>query len=71
GSSVQISTVGFSGASVEIYDLQGRVVYSDDVESNLGSERMILDVSALSNGTYVVRLASQHKSLASKLVIRR
>jgi len=71
GSSVQISTVGFSGASVEIYDLQGRVVYSDDVKSNLGSDRMILDVSTLSNGTYVVRLASQHKSLASKLVIRR
>ena len=71
GPSVQISTVGFSGASVEIYDLQGRVVYSDDVENNQGSDRIMLDVSTLSNGTYVVRLASQHKSLASKLVIRR
>jgi len=71
GSSVQISTVGFSGASVEIYDLQGRVVYSDDVENSQGSDIIRLDVSTLSNGTYVVRLASQYKSLASKLVIRR
>ena len=72
GSSVQISTAGFSGiAKVEIYDLQGRIVYSLDVENSQGSDIILLDVSTLSNGTYVVRLASPHKSLASKLVVRR
>jgi hypothetical protein len=72
GSSVQISTAGFSGmTSVEIYDLQGRVVYSDNIENSQSSNRIVVDVSSLSNGTYVIRLASNNKSLASKLVVRR
>ena len=72
GSSVQISTSGFSGmALVEIYDLQGRVVYSEKMDNSQSSNRILVDVSSLSNGTYVVRLATNTKSLASKLVVRR
>jgi len=71
-SSLQVSTAGFSGSvSLEVYDLQGRVVYSEVIANAQGSDRVIIDVSDLDNGTYVVRMSSSMKALASKLVIRR
>ncbi len=72
GNSVSVSTEGFSGATiVEVYDLQGRVVISERISDARASERTVLDVSELSNGTYVVRMANDLKHLASKLVIRK
>jgi hypothetical protein len=67
-----VSTAGFTGkVSLEIYDLQGRVVYSEVIANAQGSERAVVDVSDLDNGTYVVRMSSSVKALASKLVVRR
>ncbi|MBM72611.1 MAG: hypothetical protein CL847_07500 [Crocinitomicaceae bacterium] len=72
GSNVSVATEGFSGATlIEVYDLQGRVVLSERISEARSSERVVLDVSALSNGTYVVRMANNLKHLASKLVIRK
>ena len=71
-SDLQVSTAGFTGkVSLEIYDLQGRVVYSEVIANAQGSERAVVDVSDLDNGTYVVRMSSSVKALASKLVVRR
>ena len=70
--SVSVSTAGFFGTtSVEVYDLQGRVVISERLANPQAAERTVLDVSALTNGTYVVRMSSETKSLASKLIIRK
>ena len=72
GSEVQVSTAGFVGMTeVEVFDLQGRKVVSQTLQNAQATERTTLDVSSLSNGTYVVRLASQTKSLATKLIVRR
>lgn len=72
GTSVQVSTAGFYGQTeVEIYDLQGRKVASNMLQNAQASDRTTLDVSSLSNGTYVVRLVSETKQLAAKLVVRR
>ena len=71
-STVSVSTSGFAGiALVEIYDLQGRVVISERLTEASASDRVVLDVSTLSNGTYVVRMANDYKNLASKLVVRK
>ena len=71
-STVSVSTAGFSGiAQVEIYDLQGRVVVSERLTEASASDRIVLDVSMLSNGTYVVRMVNDSKHLASKLVVRK
>ena len=70
--SVYVSMSGFVGPIVlEVYDLQGRVVYSDRKDNSQSSELALIDVSGLSNGTYVVRMVSSHKQLATKLVVRR
>ncbi|MBM55331.1 MAG: hypothetical protein CMB32_02100 [Euryarchaeota archaeon] len=71
-STVSVSTAGFAGiALVEIYDLQGRVVISERLTEANASDRVVLDVSTLLNGTYVVRMANDYKNLASKLVVRK
>lgn len=72
GSFVQLSTLNFVGnASIEIYDLQGRMVSSQRIQNINSSERVFVDVSNLSNGTYVVRVASDFKALASKMIVKR
>ena len=72
GSSVQINTLNFAGnTSIEVYDLQGRMVSSKILDNINSSESVLVDVSDLSNGTYVVRVASDSKVLATKLIIRR
>jgi hypothetical protein len=72
GSSVQINTSNFVGNTlIEVYDLQGRTVSSKLIENINSSESVLFDVSDLSNGTYVVRVASDSKVLATKLIVRR
>lgn len=72
GSSAQVSTANFVGATViEVYDLQGRMVFSKSPLNNNSSESVFIDVSDLTNGTYVVRAASEFKVLASKMIVRR
>jgi hypothetical protein len=72
GSTVSVSTAGFFGLTeLEIYDLQGRKVFSETLVNAQASERTTLDIGSLANGTYVVRMANMQKQLASKLVIRR
>ena len=56
---------------IEVYDLQGRTVSSKLIENINSSESVLFDVSDLSNGTYVVRVASDTKVLATKLIVRR
>ena len=69
---VNVSTAGFSGKTlVEVYDLQGRVVLSENLLEARSTERVVLDVNELTNGTYVVRMANSYKHLATKLVIRK
>ena len=69
---VSVSTAGFSGETqVEVFDLQGRVVVSERMTNAQSSDRTVLDVSMLTNGTYVVRMANSTKSLAAKLIVRK
>ena len=70
--SVNVSTAGFTGKTlVELYDLQGRVVLSETLLEARSTERLVLDINELTNGTYVVRMANNFKHQATKLVIRK
>ena len=70
--SVNVSTAGFAGKTlVEVYDLQGRVVLSETLLEARSTERVVLNLNELTNGTYVVRMANNSKHLATKLVIRK
>jgi hypothetical protein len=57
----QISNVG-SAADCSIYDLSGKLVFHNVVE-----EQANIDISNLSNGTYLVKVISEH-SLGTELL---
>ena len=50
-----------------IYDLQGRMVRSQDLYSNIISQYM--DVTHLSMGVYVVRLTTNQQAISKKIII--
>ena len=50
-----------------IYDLQGRMVRSQDLYSNIISQYM--DVTNLSMGVYVVRLTTNQQAISKKIII--
>lgn len=56
-----------SPTNVKIYDLQGRMVKSQDLNSNIISQYM--DVVYLSSGIYVVRLTNAIQALSRKIII--
>lgn len=53
--------------NAKIYDMQGRMVNSQDLNSNSTSQYM--DVNYLSSGVYVVRLTNTIQALSKKIII--
>jgi len=53
--------------NARIYDLQGRMVESQDLYSNIISQYM--DVTHLSMGVYVVRLTNNQQAISKKIII--
>lgn len=56
--------------SVEVYDLQGRIILAPTYFDN-GSTMMQIDLSAYSNGTYSVVVRTEHAMESKRIVIAR
>jgi hypothetical protein len=59
-----------SSLTITISDLNGRIVYQQNMEYLTGSFETGIDVSDLSNGLYIVKVENGEKSASNKLIIR-
>ncbi len=57
-----------SRVNVAIYNLQGQLVYKNVYESVVGDFNKTMNVSDLSNGTYLVRISNDEESAVKKFV---
>jgi len=58
----------FSDFEITLYDMNGRLLYSETNAAN--SNRLQLDVSELSSGMYLLRINSEEKTTVKQLVKR-
>lgn len=68
-----VANIAFNSAkpsayAITIYDLQGKSLIKKTCVANAGSNNLSLDIHALTRGTYIVKIQSDDKSFASKLV---
>ena len=59
-----------SNTLMEIYDLEGQLVYSRNLPEGESNTRIQIDVSQFAAGTYVVRASSGEEVLTQKLVVQ-
>jgi hypothetical protein len=53
--------------TIEVYDLTGKIVYSKKDFSN-SSDLITLDLSAISNGIYFVKIAAENQSVTKRIL---
>ena len=53
--------------AIQVFDLSGKLMMSKEIESD---ENMKVDVSTLSNGTYIIHLSSEQGSIATAKFIK-
>jgi hypothetical protein len=72
GASVGIRTSGGSAVSLELYDLQGRLLrsYLDRKTLGAGEHRIALDLTGLEAGTYFLRMLDGEKMSMKGVVVR-
>ena len=59
-----------SDVNISIYNLAGKLVYSESLKSvNSGKHNTIINVNSLNKGTYLVRLIAGKDIRSSKLII--
>ncbi len=63
------SNVLKNGASIQLFDMLGRIVKDDKFDSSLEQEKV--DVSNLNEGVYLLKIASENFSTTKKIVIKR
>ena len=56
----------FVNPKVEIYNLEGRLIKSIDNKTNIN--KLMVDVSSLSNGVYLLRLEDKEKAITKKFI---
>jgi hypothetical protein len=68
---LQVSSYGFrvSGATVEIYDLNGKKLIEKHIPQ--GNESFELNVSGLKSGVYFCRISTKEYSVTKKLIIQK
>lgn len=73
GASVTLKTAGRSSVSLELYDLQGRLLrsYLNQERLGAGDHRVALDLAGIEAGTYFVRLLDGEKLSVQPLVVNR
>jgi len=66
----QSLTISFNGVlkhpKVEIFNLEGRLIKSIDNKTNIN--KLMVDVSSLSNGVYLLRLEDKEKAITKKFI---
>ena len=55
--------------NIDIYDLQGGLVFSNLLDSNSGFFNKMLDLSALQSGLYIINLKSGNNTVSKKLIL--
>lgn len=66
---VQLLQTNFEASTVELYDMQGRVVLSENVAASVMDAAYTLDVSEIPNGIYTVRVTNGDQVSTSKVSI--
>ncbi|MBI3512378.1 MAG: T9SS type A sorting domain-containing protein [Bacteroidetes bacterium] len=66
---VNVASDNIRTMNVDIYDLEGRLVYSELLDGITMGYRKTIDVSSLANGTFYIRFSSEGNSVTQKLVI--
>lgn len=64
---INISVEDYKNASLEVYNLLGEVVKSE----NINSQNTQVNVSGLNNGTYIVRVLNGDKTATQKVVVNK
>ncbi|MEM6725399.1 MAG: T9SS type A sorting domain-containing protein [Bacteroidota bacterium] len=67
-STIELSTSEASNASLFIYDLQGKLVYNDNLQLDNGINQLRLNVNHLPPGNYEVIVQTQQEVLQQKLI---
>jgi len=66
----QSLTISYNGVlkhpKVEIFNLEGRLIKSIDNKTNI--KKLMVDVSSLSNGVYLLRLEDKEKAITKKFI---
>jgi len=62
---ITIKSEGLSGMNIQIFEINGQLVYTGKIESNIQK----LDVSSLRAGAYFVKIGNENKIKTSKLIL--
>jgi hypothetical protein len=62
---ITIKSEGLSGMNIQIFEINGQLVYTGKMESNIQK----LDVSSLRSGVYFVKIGNENKIKTSKLIL--
>ncbi|MGO3238735.1 MAG: T9SS type A sorting domain-containing protein, partial [Psychroflexus halocasei] len=65
GTYVNINTSNSDDFTVEVYDILGKAVISQEMNSNES-----LNISALKSGVYLVKITQESNSITKKLIVR-
>jgi hypothetical protein len=64
-SSVSLNTEGLKGASIQVVDMMGQIVY----QSNVNSAREVIDVQSWTSGVYHIVVSQNGKKINSSIVV--
>jgi len=67
---IEVEANDNSNATVNIYDLNGRLMVSKEEFLTKGLNNLLLDVSMLNNGTYLIKTVSEGTTYSNKLIIK-
>jgi hypothetical protein len=67
---LDITTEKAMDLNIQIYDLTGRVVLSENAQAHIGNNQIRINASQLASGTYVLQAKSQGKQYVSTLIIQ-
>ncbi|MDX2360615.1 MAG: T9SS type A sorting domain-containing protein [Crocinitomicaceae bacterium] len=65
---IQLANAPAGGFDVAILDVAGRVVYVQDQMTN---DNFVVDLSAMANGTYMLRVATENRQSTQRIVLRK
>ncbi len=67
--SIVVESKANASAFIAIYDLNGRLVFSDNKMISQGSNTLPLEVSSLTKGTYLIKTQVEGETYSNKLIV--
>ena len=55
-------------ASIEIYDLMGRKIYSEEMNASQYFAESFIDLSEINSGTYIVKIITNQRVYTKELI---